>query len=288
MQLIPQASGLLALSQSATPCRRETNREYVKEEERPKREVADSFQVLRIAQNEVEKLNHGWFVVRNRSTQEITDGVTIEERHIRERDFFSDHAPWSELRKDRVGIRTLRLFLGSLLDNHISSEFPGVVKDIEQHMSSTLKDLDLLGPSRQSSADQRRFLMRFANTYQNDVDNALCGNYNPEHNATDARKLRMHIRALSDKFAECMAVSGYAKIFQTLEDAVESDFGYFSGDRSNILDWIREAYRESRGAELPGTVNPRVLEYMFRQQSGPWKSIASIYVDRVSCCFGIQ
>jgi hypothetical protein len=32
---------------------------------------------------------------------------------------------------------------------------------------------------------------------------------------------------------------------------------------------------------LPGTVNPRVLENMFRQQSGPWKGIATIYIDKI-------
>jgi hypothetical protein len=40
-------------------------------------------QVLRIAKNEVERLNHGWYVVRNR---EIRDCVTIGERRIRERE----------------------------------------------------------------------------------------------------------------------------------------------------------------------------------------------------------
>lgn len=48
------------------------------------------------------------------------------------------------------------------------------------------------------------------------------------------------------------------------------------------MDWIRGLYRVSRGAELPGTVNPRVLENMFRQQSGPWKSIATVYVERIA------
>jgi hypothetical protein len=40
-------------------------------------------------------------------------------------------------------------------------------------------------------------------------------------------------------------------------------------------------YQDSRGAELPGTVNPIVLENMFRQQSCPWENIAVSYLQKV-------
>jgi hypothetical protein len=36
--------------------------------------------------------------------QEIKDGATMEERHKREKKFFSTSAPWTELKKDRTGI----------------------------------------------------------------------------------------------------------------------------------------------------------------------------------------
>jgi hypothetical protein len=230
----------------------------------------------------VEKLTHGWFAVKNRSTQEISDGVTIEERHKREKHFFSTTAPWTELKKDRTGIYALKTFLGGLLYHHISSEFPEVVKDIEQLTLSTLKELELLGPSRQTNTDQRRFLTRLANVYQQEVRDALSGNYDSELNVNSPLKLRMHIRELSDKFAECMARSGHTKIFQTATGGLDLAFSQSCGDKGNIMDWIRELYRASRGAELPGTINPRVLENMFRQQSGPWKSIATVYIERTS------
>jgi hypothetical protein len=38
-----------------------------------------------------------------------------------------------------------------------------------------------------------------------------------------------------------------------------------------IYDWICTKYRTSRGAELPGTVNPAVLESLFRQQAASWR-----------------
>jgi hypothetical protein len=237
--------------------------------------------VLRIAKNEVEKLTHGWFAVKNRSTQEIADGVTIEERHKREKHFFATCAPWTELKKDRTGIHALKIFLGGLLYNHIRCEFPEVVKDIEQLAASAQKDLELLGPSRQTTADQRRFLTRLANAYQLDVSNALSGNYDSELDGDSPIKLRMHISKLSDKFSECMSRSGHAKMFQDVHGGIDKTYARTSGDKGDIMAWIRVLYQESRGAELPGTVNPRVLENMFRQQSSPWKNIATIYIEKV-------
>lgn len=107
----------------------------------------------------------------------------------------------------------VKKFLGGLLYNHIRSEFPEVVKDIEQLAASTQKELGRLGPSRQTTADQRRFLTRLANAYQQEVSNALSGNYDEELDGNSPMELRMHIRKLSDRFAECIACSSYAKIF---------------------------------------------------------------------------
>ncbi|KAL2788499.1 P-loop containing nucleoside triphosphate hydrolase protein [Aspergillus keveii] len=106
------------------------------------------YKVMRIAKNQVENLKHGWFVVKNRSTKEIQEGVTIEDRHVKEQRFFSTHLPWSELPKDRVCIHPLKKFLGLLLYEHIRSEFPNVVKDVETHLRAAQKALELLEPPR--------------------------------------------------------------------------------------------------------------------------------------------
>ncbi|CRG92822.1 hypothetical protein PISL3812_09893 [Talaromyces islandicus] len=237
--------------------------------------------VLCIAKNEVEKLTHGWFVVKNRSAQEITEGVTIKARHERERTFFATTAPWTDLKRDRVGINALKKFLGGLLYDHIRMEFPGVIKDIEELSANTQKELELLGPSRQTTLDQRRFLTHIATAYQREVGNALSGNYDPDADRSSPLKLRMHIRRLNEEFSASMSRSGHAKIFRTTQDAVDPEFDNKMGDQQNIYDWIRELYRDSRGAELPGTVNPVVLENMFRQQSRPWEGIAVSYLDKI-------
>lgn len=229
-------------------------------------------------------MTHGWFVVKNRSTQDIADGVTIEERHRREKQFFATVAPWTGLKKSRVGIVALKVFLGQLLYTHISSEFPDVIKDIEEQSSATQKELELLGPSLQTPTEQRRFLARVAKLYQEVAANALSGDYDPEWEENSPLRLRMHIRKLNDDFDFRMRQSGHLKVFQTVDGKVDWKFRRFIGQRGedDILQWIRAIYRDSRGTELPGTVRPAVLEFYFRRQSAPWENIAASYLKKVN------
>ncbi|KAK9604807.1 hypothetical protein V6Z93_002758 [Aspergillus fumigatus] len=244
-------------------------------------EPGDEDGVLRIAKNEVERLKHGWYVVKNRSTMEIRDGVTIEERHVRERVFFGTTAPWTGLPRDHVGIENVKRFLAGLLYRHIQLEFPSLVKEIENLTRETQNRLEMLGPSRQTSIDQRRMLLRIALSYQDDVNQALRGIYRLEIEAHEALRLRLRIRELNEEFAERMNRNGHARVFRTVNNEVDQEFSRNSGGDEDIYDWIRKLYRDSRGVELPGTVNPAVLENMFRQQSAPWNQLALEYYNSV-------
>ncbi|KAL5334146.1 P-loop containing nucleoside triphosphate hydrolase protein [Aspergillus crustosus] len=256
-------------------------------------ESGDEAGVLRIARNQIEKLTHGWFAVKNRSTREIEEGTTIEGRHRKEKEFFATEAPWSELPKDRVGIHSLKKFLGGLLYDHIRSEFPSVIKEIEASLSSTEWELDLLGPSRQTAVEQRRFLNRVANSYQKKVDDALGGNYDTDLCGDSALKLRMHVCILNEGFSQTMTRNGHAKIFSSSNGGEDPDYArepicyeyekaeIEENEEEDINIWIRRVYRESRGTELPGTVNPAVLASLFRQLSSPWRQIAIDYISKV-------
>jgi hypothetical protein len=243
---------------------------------------------LRIAQNQTERLNHGWFAVRNRSTKEIGDGVTIKGRHLNEKRFFNT-SPWNELKKDRVGVDALKNILGHLLYNHINDEFPGLIKEIEQLIAETCRDRDALGPSRQTPVEQRQYLTKFAGIYQRSVQNALAGNYENHLGSQRALKLRMLLHNLNEDFAEQIATDGHTRPFlqpdgTVDEGSIDEEDSEDSGDESeeqDIDEWIRTIYRESRGAELPGTVNPAMLENMFRQQTVNWERIAFEHLAEV-------
>ena len=214
------------------------------------------------------QLNHGWFLVKNRSTKVIKDGVTIAQRHARETTFFGAF-PWNKLRKDRVGITPLKLFLGQLLFDHIRDEFPGLVKEVKHLMIETQKCQEELGPARQTLEEQRRFLTRAAMNYQQDLSNALSGVNSANLEPQCPRKLRIHLRNAMDEYAKNMAQKGHFRTFRTVNNDI--DWAYMDGTSvdinvpktANIYDWIRKFYNESKGAELPGTVNPRLLESLF-------------------------
>lgn len=110
----------------------------------------DEKEVLNIAQNTVEKLTHGWFLVKNRSTQDLKDGVTLQERDVKEKAFFEVTSPWNMLSKERVGGEPLTRFLSNLLLNHIKKEFPMLVSEIEALVTKTQELLKVYGEPRQT------------------------------------------------------------------------------------------------------------------------------------------
>ncbi|KAF7172087.1 hypothetical protein CNMCM5623_004364 [Aspergillus felis] len=149
-------------------------------------------------------------------------------------------------------------------EKEMQLEFPSLVKEIEDLTRETQNQLEMLGPSRQTSIDQRRV-----------------GVYRPEIEAREALRLRLRIRELNEEFAERMNRNGHARVFRTVQNEVDQESSRNSVGDENISDWIRKLYRDSRGVELSGTVNPAVLENMFRQQSAPWNQLALEYYNSV-------
>lgn len=257
-------------------------------------------QVLNVARNQTERLYHGWFAVRNRSTMDIKNGMTIPMRHIKEEEFFKQ-APWSSLSKDRVGISSMRSFLAQLLYDHIRGEFPQLVEEIRAMVIDCRAQIQQLGEARETNVQQRAFLTSLANRYQNHNTESLKGVYNAKWKPKDPRKLSMHIALENDRLAAKMEEEGHTYEFKEVDETippepisaksaanrrepsdVKSRYEDDGDDHfDSIYSWIRDRYRKSRGAELPGTVNPSVLENLFRQQSEKWQPIARKYIEVV-------
>ena len=240
---------------------------------------SQGIQVLRIAQNLVERLNHGWFVVKNRSTQDIQNNVTIKQRHANEQEFFKK-APWTALDKDRIGIRHLKKFLGRLLYDHIRGEFPALIDEIRNLAATEREALEDLGPARQTAQQQRQYLSRLAARYQSLVGDCLRGNYASSWDSQDHRKLRMRLHLANEDFAKQLARDGHYLPFRTVDDNIDSDYDRNAKEES-IYEWIKKHYRDSRGPELPGTVNPLVLETLFRQQAKKWRQISEKHLASI-------
>ena len=78
-----------------------------------------------------------------------------------------------------------------------------------------------------------------------------------------------------------MAQRGHTRTFRLMNDQVDEEFVSSHTKSENIHDWIRRVYRESRGSELPGTVNLAVFANMFRQQSEKWIDIAATHIANI-------
>lgn len=203
----------------------------------------------------------------------------MDQRHANERAFFKT-SPWNELAKDRTGITSLKKFLGKLLYNHIRGEFPALVNEIRTHVEESRNALEALGPARQTCIEQRQFITRLAAKYQSTARNSLSGNYESTLESRHPLKLRMHLQNANESFGSSVEKFGHTRAFRLVDGNLDEAY-HCSNSEDNIYDWIRELYRESRGPELPGTVNPAVLENLFRQQSAQWEPLAKAHVVKV-------
>ncbi|KAK6519931.1 hypothetical protein TWF506_000225 [Arthrobotrys conoides] len=272
--------------------------------------------VIQIASNKVEKLRHGWFAVRNRSTKEIQDGVTIQQRHIKEKEFFRK-APWNRLSRDKTGIENLKPFLGHLLYEHVRDEFPKLVDEINRLVIETEDALQQLGVARTTPTEQRIYLTKIANEYERSVTDCLDAKFRGYIDPKSPLKIRTRIQNMNSDFAKRMQMEGHTREFKSEDEEPKTDeakpegapqipitgdekqehirYGYKNEedpafdventrsklDPEDIYDWIKVTYRESRGPELPGLVNYNVVIQMFREQSNNWKTVAGEHVRGV-------
>ncbi|KAF8414815.1 putative interferon-induced GTP-binding protein Mx [Terfezia claveryi] len=242
----------------------------------------DESRIIDVARNNVTVLNHGWFVVRNRSTQDISEGVTLVERDVKERAFFS-RPPWKSLAADRVGVTSLKKFLRALLEDHVRKEFPNLMKEMNALIEEAEKELEVLGPCRETPDEQRRILLKLATQYQNIAINGILGNYRDEFfDKVVEHRLRMLVAGYNDEFNDNIVSHGHSMNFEdvdSVEDIPDTKIGMYNPD--SIYYHIHEVYRTSRGCELPGMVNPITVQNLFKRQSRAWGKFSEQHIDKI-------
>ncbi|KAF8476211.1 P-loop containing nucleoside triphosphate hydrolase protein [Kalaharituber pfeilii] len=246
----------------------------------------DEQRVIDVARNNVTKLHHGWFVVRNRSTQDIADGVTLEQRNANEAAFFSQ-PPWKALPADRVGIRALEKFLKALLNDHVRREFPTLLREMDGLITKAERELEKMGPPRETPDEQRQILTHLAGEFYKLANNAILGHYRDDFftttNKESKRRLRMRVVASNEKFAENVMLQGCQREFDNIMDKDQCDVSTeeLIKNPDSIYYVIKQIHSESRGMELPGMVNPIVVQNIFHWQSMSWDALAKEYLQEV-------
>ena len=231
----------------------------------------------------------GWHVLRNRDYNNRE--CSVAERDEAEKEFFS-RGIWNSLPINSVGIGSLKPRLSTVLRDQIIHELPKLMRELEAGIKDCLKRLDMLGEARETVPEQRFYLMRISQTFSTLVKAAVDGQYAHEFfgDAIAARgsgkRLRATIQNLLLDFAEDMRREGHEK--EIVEDPAKvppearvltSRAGFSVPKLISKRDYIghvQELMKESRGRELPGTLNPLIIRDLVYQQAKPWKEL----VDR--------
>jgi Dynamin central region/Dynamin family len=183
--------------------------------------------VMGLVQGKRNPLRLGYCIVRNRGQSEL--GVDSAERYKKERNFFSTE-PWAKLDRDRVGTAALQGRLHDLLIDITRREFPKVQAQIVQQLSSCRKRLEALGADRQSTDQQRRYLLEMSSEFQDITNYALDAYYSRHVIFSNSPELRLATLCVdrNDKFSDEVLRVGHSIQFDTQDDEAETAIAHTS------------------------------------------------------------
>ncbi|KLJ05991.1 hypothetical protein EMPG_10604 [Blastomyces silverae] len=258
---------------------------------------------LELAQNRDIYFELGWHLLKNRSDDE--HHLSFAERNLNERLFFSS-GNYKALPKHTTGIDSLRERLSHLLFEHLKHELPTLKNELDTMAETVCMELQGLGRSRPTLADQRAYLADFFGSAYDIVVAALNGNYDnpffsgisflaPDDKKEKSRRLRADVQRLNIQFAKHMHQHGHQYVVQE----VDADGGSSSEPEASSLEQPtskkpkilsrNEAIRmvvnmleQCRGRELPGIFNPMLISHLFWEQSKYWESIARDHLTKVA------
>lgn len=172
---------------------------------------------LDLAQNRDIYFELGWHLLKNRGDGEHQ--ISFTERNLNERLFFNN-GNYHILPKHTRGIDSLRGRLSHLLFEHLKRELPTVKSELDIMAATVCMELEDLGRSRPTLADQRAYLADFFSSRYDIVVAALNGNYDDSFvgglsllasidEQGNSRRLRAVVQHLNIRFAERMHQHGH-------------------------------------------------------------------------------
>jgi hypothetical protein len=167
--------------------------------------------VCDLVQGKKRPLTLGYFLVRNR-------GASSGSKEQSELDQIFRKQPWIDLPQDRVGIPALKEQLRSLLIEITRREFPKLLQDVSNQIKECKRELNSLGPPRQDEREQRSFLSRIAETFQDRARAALAADYNADP-VFDQDELRLitQVVNITDIFSADFQQGAHSRHFENLD-----------------------------------------------------------------------
>ena len=75
-------------------------------------------------------LKYGYFGVKCRSAEEISNGVTLSQGLVREQSYFEDDSVYGALDQNRFGVKNLTQKLAFLFELRLKGEMPAIKAEI--------------------------------------------------------------------------------------------------------------------------------------------------------------
>ncbi|KAL8902671.1 MAG: hypothetical protein Q9207_004473 [Kuettlingeria erythrocarpa] len=273
--------------------------------------------VVDLVEGKRDKLGLGWSVVRNPGQQQIKEEATVD-RHESEKLFFTTAEPWNKLDKDRVGIEALQRRLKEILTEMVRREFPNVKADINKRLSACQGSLGKLGPSRETTEQQQKYLLDLASRFQRLTSWALEARYGSDdvfetrpalrlatdivnRNAVFSDDVRQRGHTINFSGDSDQEPEGAANIIAVWRDklivtktpsvryiknASDIDELMHEGKKvvapaeTDILAWLRSVYDSCRGFEL-GSFDASLLPMVWKKQSAHWDNLALGYISDI-------
>ncbi|KAK2789402.1 hypothetical protein FQN52_006266 [Onygenales sp. PD_12] len=261
----------------------------------------------------------GWSIVRNLGQKDLEDGSI--DRDYSEVNFFRSNSPWNTLDEDKVGVNSLRVRLQEILTTHIRREFPKVKSEINKQLANKKKTLKSLGPERDTSVSQAKYLMDIIIRFQHLASRALSSDYGGDDlfDQMPETRLATILVKRNEEFSDHMMHCGHKYSF-TPEDGrssssmntdttVLSQGKYANGTidvrsiptpdslddnilyhqealdgacEKDITSWLDTTYLACRGFAI-GTFNPSLLSTIFKKQTSKWESLSLGYISDMIC-----
>ncbi|KAK3346978.1 P-loop containing nucleoside triphosphate hydrolase protein [Lasiosphaeria hispida] len=119
----------------------------------------------------------GWHVVRNDNKYERKGRLRIEERDVREAEFFGKDDFWQTVPAEQKGIKALLVALRRMLQAHIRAELPGIIREVWSKAAIIEGRLDDISRSRATVEDRREYLSVIAEKFEHLTREAADGTY---------------------------------------------------------------------------------------------------------------
>jgi hypothetical protein len=242
-----------------------------------------------VVQNKRSK--HGWYIVKNRSSTEAQDNISLEAVREIETALFTSPV-WAnvpDLQKEWLGISALRTGLSNVCCAYIRTEFAKFSEQTRSLLKEKQVELSRLGPSRDTDKEQRQYLKALVAAYQVPKQRCLVEDFRDDlPNGSEPKHLHRRLAIemkvnLRDRLQNQGTLWAFQKATPEADEMSDkaASASFEPNACNNIYTWINHRYQKTKSCSLPGLVPYKLVEILFEEQTQPWKPIAEEFVQGV-------